>query len=190
MKRIAFLVFFFSVLAATEGYAQRFALKTDVVKWATASFNLEPEVRVGKKSTVALALSYNPWTFGDNRKWKHLWVQPEYRYWLCAPFSGHFIGGHILYTHYNAGNVDLPFGVWSGLEQNRYQGDLVGAGFVYGYHWMLTTRFSLEAAVGIGYGFTRYKYYECPTCGAYKGTQNKHLLMPTRAAISLVYVLK
>ena len=150
MKRIAFLLFFFSVLAATEGYAQRFALKTDVVKWATASFNLE----------------------------------------LCAPFSGHFIGGHLLYTHYNAGNVDLPFGVWSGLEQNRYQGDLVGAGFVYGYHWMLTTRFSLEAAVGIGYGFTRYKYYECPTCGAYKGTQNKHLLMPTRAAISLVYVLK
>ena len=30
-----------------SGKAQTFALKTDVLNWATASFNIEPEVRVG-----------------------------------------------------------------------------------------------------------------------------------------------
>lgn len=78
-----------------SGKAQTFALKTDVLNWATASFNIEPEVRVGDNSTLALGLSWNPWTFKEstaNRKWRHLRVQPEYRYWFCRPFGGHFLG--------------------------------------------------------------------------------------------------
>ena len=55
--------------------AQTVALKTDLVNWATASLNLEPEVKVGRKSTMALGLSWNPWTFSDNKKWRHLRVQ-------------------------------------------------------------------------------------------------------------------
>ena len=74
--------------------AQTVALKTDLVNWATASLNLEPEVKVGRKSTMALGLSWNPWTFSDNKKWRHLRVQPEYRYWICRPFGGHFLGLH------------------------------------------------------------------------------------------------
>jgi len=54
--------------------AQTVALKTDLVNWATASLNLEPEVKVGRKSTMALGLSWNPWTFSDNKKWRHLRV--------------------------------------------------------------------------------------------------------------------
>lgn len=80
-----------------SGKAQTFALKTDVLNWATASFNIEPEVRVGDNSTLALGLSWNPWTFKEstaNRKWRHLRVQPEYRYWFCRPFGGHFLGLH------------------------------------------------------------------------------------------------
>ena len=40
---------------------------------------------------------------------------PEARYWLCAPFSGHFIGANLMYSHYNAGGIKLsaaePIGV-------------------------------------------------------------------------------
>ena len=85
--------------------AQTVALKTDLVNWATASLNLEPEVKVGRKSTMALGLSWNPWTFSDNKKWRHLRVQPEYRYWICRPFGGHFLGLHASYTRFNAGGA-------------------------------------------------------------------------------------
>ena len=103
--------------------AQTVALKTDLVNWATASLTLEPEVKVGRKSTMALGLSWNPWTFSDNKKWRHLRVQPEYRYWICRPFGGHFLGLHASYTRFNAGGVNLPFGLWPKLEDQRVQGN-------------------------------------------------------------------
>ena len=114
--------------------AQTVALKTDLVNWATASLNLEPEVKVGRKSTMALGLSWNPWTFSDNKKWRHLRVQPEYRYWICRPFGGHFLGLHASYTRFNAGGVDLPFGLWPKLEDQRVQGNEWAVGLGYGYH--------------------------------------------------------
>ena len=107
--------------------------------------------------------------------------------------SGH-VGGSLsiidLLTdiYYNAGNVDLPFGLWSGLERYRYQGDLFGAGLAYGYRWRLGRGWQMEASLGLGYGYTRYKKYECPECGAYLGKESRHLFMPTKTALSLIYV--
>ncbi len=91
--RCCALVVVLMLIGQLSAKAQTFALKTDVLGWATASFNIEPEVRVGDNSTLALGLSWNPWTFKEstaNRKWRHLRVQPEYRYWFCRPFGGHF----------------------------------------------------------------------------------------------------
>lgn len=168
----------------------RWAVKTNVAGWATASLNAAAEVRVAPKLSLNVGLSYNPFTYKENKKWKHILVQPELRYWLCAPFGGHYIGGHLIYSHYNAGGAHLPFGLWSGLKENRYQGDLYAVGFTYGYSWILSPHWSIEAAAGIGYGFTRYKHYECRTCGNYKGTENRHLFMPTKLALSFIYIIK
>ena len=168
----------------------RWAVKTNLLGWGTASPNAAAEVRIAPKATLNVGLSYNPFSYRGNKKWKHVFVQPEVRYWLCAPFGGHYVGGHIFYSHYNAGGVRVPFGLWDGLEDNRYQGDLYGVGFTYGYSWILSPHWSIEAAAGIGYGFTRYKHYECQTCGNYKGTENRHLFMPTKLAISFIYIIK
>lgn len=170
--------------------APRWAVKTNLAGWATASLNAAAEVRIAPKATFNLGVSYNPFTFKENKKWKHILVQPEVRYWFCAPFGGHFIGAHLLYSHYNAGGVKLPAGLWSGLETNRYQGDLYGIGLAYGYQWILSPHWNFEASAGVGYGFTRFKHYECRTCGQYKGTENKHLFMPTKLALSFIYIIK
>lgn len=191
MKRIFIILFATCIsLLATEGKAQTFALKTDLVKWGTASFNIEPEVKVGPKSTLALALSWNPFTFSDNKKWRHIWIQPEYRYWFCAPFGGHFIGVHPIYSHYNAGNVQFTFGLFDELKDYRFQGDLFGAGIGYGYHWILSNRWSIEAEIGIGAVYTSFDKYECATCGDKIGSDHKVRLMPTKAAVSLIYIIK
>lgn len=170
--------------------APRWAVKTNLATWGTASLNAAGEVRMSDKTSLNLGLSYNPWTYKDNKKWKHILVQPEVRYWMCAPFGGHFLGGHLIYSHYNAGGTDLPCGIWKKLKDNRFQGDLYGIGVVYGYNWILSPHWNIEAALGLGYGFTHYKQYECRTCGNFKGTFDKHLFLPTKVALSFVYIIK
>ena len=120
------LLLFFPV----DGITQDMAVKTNAIGWATVSPNLAFEYRVARKWTLDLSLSYNPFTFGDNKKWRHVAVQPEARYWLCAPFGGHFVGAHLLYMHYNAGNVHMPFGLWKQLRDYRFQGNLYGGSTV------------------------------------------------------------
>ena len=168
----------------------RWAVKTNLLGWGTASPNAAAEVRIAPKATLNVGLSYNPFSYRGNKKWKHVFVQPEVRYWLCAPFGGHYVGGHIFYSHYNAGGVRVPFGLWDGLEDNRYQGDLGAVGVSYGYHWILSPRWSIEAEIGIGLAYARYDQYECAICGSLLGSENKVFLKPTRAAVSVVYMIK
>lgn len=170
--------------------AQTVALKTDVVNWATASLNLEPEVKVGLKSTMALGLSWNPWTFSDNKKWRHLRVQPEYRYWICRPFGGHFLGLHASYTRFNAGGVNLPFGLLPKLEDERMQGNEWAVGLGYGYHWILSRHWSLEAELGLGYSFADFSAYECRKCGDKLEERTTHRFVPTKLSVSFIYVFK
>lgn len=99
----------------------------------------------------------------------------EARYWLCAPFGGHFVGAHLLYMHYNAGNVHMPFGLWKQLRDYRFQGNLYGGGLVYGYHHIINKRWSIEGAIGLGFAHTCSKYYRCRHCGRYQGIQKKNI---------------
>lgn len=168
--------------------AQDFAIRTNALGWATTNLNMGAELRIADRWTGGLNLSYNPWTFNDNKKWKHIHVSPEARYWLCAAFAGHYVGANLLYAHYNAGNIRVPFGLAPDLRTERHQGDLWGAGLFYGYSWMLSNRWNLEAEVGLGYVYARYKRYDCAKCGSYKGPDNRHMLAPTKAAINLVYL--
>lgn len=168
--------------------AQTVAVKTNPLYWATTSLNAAAEVRLSPKWTAELSLGYNPFDFlPDNKKLKHALVQTEGRYWLCSAFAGHFVGANLLYSHYNAGGVNLPF--FSELKDHRFQGDLGAVGVVYGYSMPLSRRWSVEGVVGLGYGITRYRKYSCETCGAYKTTETKHLLMPTKLSVSFIYYL-
>lgn len=182
---VAFLLFgFFRV------QAQDLVVKTDLTNWATLSLNVEPEVRVGKKSTLALGISYNPWTFAENRKWRHLRVQPEYRYWICRPFGGHFLGLHASYTRFNVGRVDFPGHFLPALAENRVQGNEWAVGIGYGYHWILSTRWSFEAEVGLGFSHADFDEYRCETCGDYLGSRHTNRFMPTKLSLSFIYVIR
>ncbi len=136
----------------------RFAVKTNLLYDATTTFNLGVELRLSNALTLDVPVNYNPWTFSDNRKIKHVMVQPELRYWIREPFNGHFLGVNLQYAFYNVGNLPLAPGFreamgYGDLANFRYQGSLYGAGISYGYHWMLARRLSLEATIGMGYAW-------------------------------------
>ncbi|MDR0893222.1 MAG: DUF3575 domain-containing protein [Mediterranea sp.] len=166
------------------------AVKTNLLYDATTTFNLGMEFKVGRHYSFDLSANYNLWTFDNNKKLKHLLVQPELRYWLCEPFYAHFFGLHALYSHYNIGGMRLPLGILPRLDETRYQGDLYGVGLSYGYQWLLASRWSMEFSLGVGYLHLRYKAYKCASCGAYKHTRSRDYLAPTKLGISIIYNIK
>lgn len=183
---LAALVFFMLPVSA-----QHTAVKTNALYWATTTPNLAVETKLARKWTGELSVGWNPFAFSGNRKIKHIAVQPEMRYWLCSPYAGHFLAAHLIYSHYNAGGINLPFGIFPELKDYRFQGDLGAVGIGYGHSWMLPgNHWSIEAEIGFGVGITKYGKYECATCGSKVADEKKTFFMPTKAALSVVYNIK
>jgi len=179
-----------SVALATTTQAQDWRAKTNIAYWATTTPNIALETRLSESWSLDLSMGWNPFTFSDNKKLKHIAIQPEMRYWLHCPFKGHFLGVNLLYSHYNAGGIHLPLGFYSELKDHRFQGDLGAIGLAYGYDWTLgkSNRWTIETAIGLGYGITRYTKYRCHgKCASALEKKAKGMLMPTKVAISLVY---
>ncbi len=166
-----------AVVFATHLSAQEAAVKTNALFWLATTPNLGVELATGNKMSLELAAAYNPWTFRDDRKMRFWLVQPELKYWFCEKFEGHFVGLHLHGAQY-----------FGGFGSKRYDGYLAGGGMTYGYNWILSPHWNLEAAVGIGYArlwFDKSPRIYCEKC---KTTERKNYFGPTKAAVSLVYV--
>ena len=178
---------------AIQVQAQQVAVKTNLAYDVTTTFNVGVELALSPKWTLDVSGNYNPWTFSDNKKWKHWLVQPEARYWFCNKMMGSFIGFHALGGQYNVGGVDFDVNFlgtdFSQVKNHRYEGWAIGAGIAYGYAWALSRHWNLEAEIGFGYAYTRYDKYECKKCGEkLDDNAGHHYVGPTKAAINLVYV--
>ena len=182
---------FFLLMIATgqESGAQSFAVKTNLLYDAAATVNLGVEVALAPKWTLDISGNYNAWDFSENRKWKHFLVQPEARYWLCEKFNGHFFGLHLHGGQFNTGNVSTPFGLFGDCRNSRHEGWYYGAGVSYGYQWLLGKRWNLELAAGIGYVRSDYSAFTAPVCGMKTGTGHHNYFGPTKAAITIIYII-
>ena len=162
-------------------------IKSNLLYDATATMNLGAEFRLGPRTSLDVPLSWNPWQFSNNRKWKHVLVQPEFRLWTKETFSGHFFGLHAHYAYYNVGNLPKPFS--ENMRQNRYEGWLAGAGVSYGYRWSFNSNWGMEATVGVGYAYLSYDKYDCHKCGERLASKTKNYFGPTKIGVSLVYAI-
>lgn len=174
-----------------QAHSQELAIKSNIFGDALLSPNLGVEFAVSSQWTLDFIAHYQPFTTSENHRFKHWFIQPEARRWLCTTFAGHFFGAHLLGGRYNIGNVHLPFGLFKGIRDYRYEGWAVGAGLSYGYHWVLSSRWSVEASLGLGIVYMGYDRFNCGHCGKklqYNG--HKTYLGPTKASISLIYMIK
>lgn len=184
---------------STPVYGQ-LAVKTNLLYDATLTPNLGAEMRVGRRSTVNLVYGLNAWSFDSDthgrRQAKHWVVMPEYRWWFCAPFSGHFVGIHAMGGQMNAASVDLPipgrfFGgdnLTKEVRSARYQGGFAGGGFTYGYQWILGRNWNLEAEIGVGYDRVWYDKYACGECGAKLKSGSTNYVGVTKLGLSILYI--
>jgi len=189
MKRL-FLSIVILFVISSYSFSQSVGLKTNLVHWATTTPNLGLEFSFNRKVTIDIGFGYNPFVFKDNKKVQHWIVQPELRYWTCESFNGHFFGIHALIGEYNVGGVDVPLGRLKDLKEYRYQGYGYGGGLTYGYQWILSKRWNLEASLGAGYVYLDYDKYPCAKCGTLLESNNKNYFGVTKAAVSLIYLIK
>lgn len=165
-------------------YRPLLAEKVNLLYLATTSLNIGAELALSDKWTIDATFGYNPWKFGDG-KVKHWLVMPEARYWLCQSFEGHFFGVHGLYSKFNVANLSFI----SSMKDHTYQGSMYGGGISYGYHFPLKGKWGLELTAGLGYLRLDYDKYECNGCKEKVGAYKRDYWGPTKAGVTLIYML-
>ena len=203
MKRYLIIAVFAFLASFGSASAQKVAVKTNALYWATATPNLGFEFALGDRWTFELEGGYNPWTLDaeQNMKLKHWLVSPEFRYWFCNSFQGHFKGINGNYTQFNIGG--LPFAMpnpfvnlssdaapMPDLQAARIQGWAVGAGLTYGYAFPIARRWNMEFTIGYAWWYTESDQYESRKCGLFQQEVSRHALGPATAGISFIYMIK
>ena len=183
-------------LATSLSVSAQVAIKTNLLYDATTTPNLGVEVATDSQHTLNLVYGLNPWNFGDGKKAKHWVLQPEFRWWPCTAFNGHFFGVHLMGGQFNAAKVDIPVpgfffsgdNLRTGVKDARYQAWYAGAGVTYGYQWILARHLNLEAEVGIGYNHAWYEKYPCAECGTLLKKGGANYVGLTKLGLSLEYI--
>ncbi len=192
------LIFFIMAAVPLASYGQ-LAVKTNLLYDATTTPNIGLEYALGKRSSVNLVYGINAWTFGsgeDEHKAQHWVLMPEYRWWPCTTFNGHFFGVHGMVGQFNAANAHLPIPgmFFSGdnltkeVRDKRYEGTFAGIGVTYGYQWMLSRHWNLEAEIGVGYDHVWYDKYRCGTCGGKLSDGHSNYIGITKIGLSFMYL--
>lgn len=164
--------------------AQIVAIKNNALMDLLLIPNLGVEVKTGAHTTLSIEGTYTPFTYSGNRKWKNWLIQPEFRYWIHTPFSGEFIAINAMIGDYNLSRVPLFH-----LDSKRAEGKLYGGGVTLGKHFILSPHWGIETSLSLGYVHLSYKRFQCVKCGVKEKSGRINYVGPTRAAVSLVYMI-
>ena len=177
-----------SILTSLTAEAQNLTLSNNLLYDAWLTPNLRLGVRTSEHWSVGLTAGYRPWPTSDetSRKWRHLLLSPELRYWKDSVNVHHFFGANVIYSHYNVADVRFPFGLYPSVRDERRQGDLIAIGAFYGYSWPLGRYWNVEALIGVAVGYTKFDRFACGLCGTKIADDSKLFLMP-QAGINIVY---
>ena len=158
----------------------RFAVKTNLLYYAALMPNIELEWLINDNWSVAIDGNIAWWgNYSNNKSYRILIISPEISRWIRprAPWHGLYVGaftGGGIYDFQNGGD--------------GYRGEGAMGGLSVGYMWPLNNRLSLEAEIGAGYLYTRYKqYYPFEGHHIYKRTKEINYFGPLKAKFSIVW---
>lgn len=180
------------IMGGGKIYGQQVAVKNNILYSATATLNAGIEVGISPHWSLDISGNFNAWSSNSQKKWKHLFIQPEARYWFCDRFSRHFVSAHLLAGSFNLGglqnNISFLGTDFSDLSTRRYQGYAFGGGIGYGYAFMLSKHWNFELEGGIGYLFIDYEKFKCAGCGKKIGEGTHNYFGPTKMSVNLIYI--
>lgn len=184
-----------TVLQPAERKPFYMAVKTNMLYDILALPNLGVEFYLGRNWSVAANWMYGWWDSDRrHRYWRAYGGDIAVRKWFgraadAKPLTGHHLGvyGQILTYDFEFGGKGQMAGepgkpLWS---RPSY-----AAGVEYGYSLPIARRLNIDFTIGIGYLGGKYYEYE-PIDGHYvwQATKQRHWFGPTKAEISLVWLL-
>ena len=163
------------------------ALKTNGLYDLALIPNIGVEVYAGRQWSVAANWMYAWWSNrGKDNFWRIYGGDVEVRRWFGKkaaekPLQGHHLGvyGQLLTYDFETGGRGYMADKWN-----------YAFGVSYGYSLPIAKRLNLDFTLGIGYWGGRYKEY-LPVEGHYvwQSTKNRRWFGPTKAEVSLVWLL-
>ena len=157
-----------------------FALRANLLRWATLTPDLGLEWRVHPSWGILVNGSWTSWTWQDNNRRYALWeVAPEVRYYMGKEKRGY------LGAMFKAGQFNYK------LSGTGRQGDLMGGGITGGYQLRLSDALSLDFNVAVGCLHADYEKYEViDGVRVRAGKETKNWWGPVNAGVTLVYLFK
>ena len=165
--------------AAATSTSYHFAIRANLLRWATLTPDLGVEWRINRHVGIAVNGSWTSWSWNDKDRRYALWeVSPEVRYYIGKEKRG-YIG-----AMYKAGQFNYK------LSTVGKQGDLMGGGLVGGYQLKLNNALSLDFSLGLGYvNADVEKYRLIDGVRVRQGKETKHWWGPTSAGVTLVWTI-
>lgn len=165
--------------AAATSTSYHFALRTNLLRWATLTPDLGLEWRISSSWGIAVNGSWTSWSWDDKDRRYALWeVSPEVRYYIGKEKRG-YVG-----AMYKAGQFNYKFSTVG------KQGDLMGGGLVGGYQLRLNNALSLDFSLGVGCIHADYeKYAVIDGVRVRQGKETKNWWGPTSAGVTLVWTI-
>lgn len=132
----------------------KWALRTNLLHWLSATPNIGAEWRPIQSFSVLLDVDYAPWTWANSTKFYRIMnFQPQIRYYTGFEHRC-YIGGE-----FHAGQLNLKVGT------KGHQGNYMGTGIVLGYQFPLNPSWQLD--LNIGGGYTQYTYDKYETINGF-----------------------
>lgn len=173
----------------------RMAVKTNLLYDALAVPNIGVEFYLGKNWSVGGNWMYGWWKKNSShRYWRIYGGDIVLRKWFGSkaeekPLTGHHAGvyGQLFTYDFEWGGKGYMGGEPGGTLWNKMN---YAAGVEYGYSLSVARRLNLDFTIGAGYWGGKYYEY-IPLDGHYvwQATKNRHWVGPTKAEISLVWLI-
>lgn len=163
-----------------------FAVKTNLLYDAALVPNIGVEANIGKGWAATAGWNYAWWdSDAVHRYWRVYGGEAEVRKYFGKTARKTVLSGHHLGLYGQAFTYDFELGGRGQISELTY-----GGGIAYGYALPVGRSFNLDFSIGLGYLGGEYKIYD-PEDGCYvwKETRQRHWMGPTKAEVSLVWVI-
>lgn len=156
-----------------------FALRANLLRWATLTPDLGLEWRVHPSWGILVNGSWTSWSWNNKDRRYALWeVMPEVRWYMGREKRGY------LGAMFKAGQFNYK------LSATGRQGDLMGGGITGGYQLRLSDALSLDFNVAVGCLHADYEKYEViDGVRVRAGKETKNWWGPIGAGVTLVWKL-
>lgn len=186
MRLIAFVL---AVMATIATYGadrtddmvkESIAIKTNLLYDAALMPNLEVEWLMNRHWSVGIEGDVAWWKPASNKVYRLAMISPEVKYHINPKgawrglYAGAFAGGGLY-------QLERP-------HHDGYRGEGGMAGLSLGYVWTLGRHLLMEAGIGAGYMYTRYKVYESRDGHKlYMRTKNLNYVGPLKLKLSIAW---